>query len=63
MNSDDFKLIDYTENKFSYLLQSLYVFMYANPEPIKNIRVYQDSKSVKTFIIKGSKKAQKVIFN
>ena len=63
MNSDDFKLIDYTENKFSYLLQSLYVFMYANPEPIKNIRVYQDSKSVKTFIIKGSKKVQKVIFN
>lgn len=63
MNSDDFKLIDYTENKFSYLLQSLYVFMYANPEPIKNIRVYQDSKSVKTFIIKGSKKAQKLIFN
>ncbi|RLD26464.1 MAG: hypothetical protein DRI75_11675 [Bacteroidetes bacterium] len=61
--TEQFKAIEFKQQQYSYLLSPIYSFLFANPEPIKAIKVFEDTKKDKTYIIVGSKIAQKTIFN
>lgn len=60
---EKFKKIDYLEEKYSFLLQPMYVFLFANPESSKNVSVYRSIASNNEYIIEGSKKSQKITFH
>lgn len=65
---DDFKLdatfdeIDLNDDKVDYIKNFVYSFLFANPEPLKAIKVYK-KKTSKTFMIVGSQKSQRITFN
>lgn len=50
------------DTKVDYIKNFVYSFLFANPEPLKAIKVYK-KKTSKTFVIAGSQKAQRVTFN
>ncbi|WP_323788844.1 GNAT family N-acetyltransferase [Psychroserpens sp.] len=54
--------VDYTDKSNDFLLQYVYTFGFANPEPIDQIKVFKDSRNTKEFVISGSKKAQRITF-
>lgn len=54
-----FELIDYSINDNRFLRKFIYTFLFANPEPETNIQVYRNGRSDQ-YVIKGSKKAQKI---
>ncbi|OUS02955.1 hypothetical protein A9Q86_02590 [Flavobacteriales bacterium 33_180_T64] len=58
---EDYSLIDHTDNKYEFLPQFVYSFMFANPEPVSNIKIYKHHK-LETYLITGTKKAQQIIF-
>ena len=60
--SEDYELIDYKSESFRFLTQFVYTFMFANPEPINNIKVYK-RLNTSEYIISGSKKAQRITFS
>lgn len=59
----DFVNINYNDESNSFLLQNVYTFAFANPEPIENIKVFQSSSDKKVFVISGTKKAQQITFS
>ncbi|MCB0447685.1 MAG: GNAT family N-acetyltransferase [Gelidibacter sp.] len=65
---DNFKVdttfdeIDLDDDKVDYIKNFVYSFLFANPEPLKAIKVYK-KKTSKTFMIVGSQKAQRITFN
>jgi hypothetical protein len=61
--TEAYKVVDFKLKENSHLLASIYSFLFENPESIDNIKVYEDTKALKTFIIVGSKITQKTVFN
>ncbi len=59
-NNTGFKALDYNLEVYSHLLQFVYTFAFANPEPIANIKLFQAITNDKVFVISGSKKAQQI---
>ena len=59
--SEAYTQIDFTSEAYDFLQQFVYTFMFANPEHISNVKVFQ-YKNKNEFVIKNSKKAQKVSF-
>lgn len=59
---ENYVKIDYKKPKFNYILQSVYSFMFAHPEPIENIYVYHSNSNPKIFVVVGSNNSQKVSF-
>ncbi|MEH6538367.1 MAG: GNAT family N-acetyltransferase [Psychroserpens sp.] len=60
--SEDFERIDFKSQAHKFLLQFVYTFLFANPEYEEQIEVYkQNNKNV--YVIKGSKKSQKISFS
>lgn len=51
--------IDHNEPQYDFLLQYVYTFLFANPEPEINIKVFKDQND-NSYIITGSKMAQRV---
>ncbi|WP_299274668.1 GNAT family N-acetyltransferase [uncultured Psychroserpens sp.] len=60
--SDNHELIDFKSESFRFLTQFVYTFLFANPEPLENVKVYKRIDALE-FVISGSKKAQKIIFS
>lgn len=58
----DYNEINYNKASYTYLLQYVYTFAFANPEPIEHIKVFHSAKIEKQYIISGSKKAQQITF-
>ncbi|WP_425076054.1 GNAT family N-acetyltransferase [Psychroserpens sp. S379A] len=61
-SSKDVIEVNYQEESDDFLLQYVYTFAFANPEPIEHIKVFKLVKNDKEIIISGSKKAQKITF-
>ncbi|WP_431137536.1 GNAT family N-acetyltransferase [Psychroserpens mesophilus] len=59
--SETFNQIDFKSEAYLFLLQFVYTFLFANPEPESNIKVYKHN-SKNEYVISGTKKAQKIIF-
>jgi len=55
--------VDYNNESNSFMLQYMYAFAFANPEPIGNIKVYKNLENNNKFVISGSKKAQRITFS
>ena len=54
--------IEHNDPQYRFLLQYVYTFLFANPEPESNIKVYQELNK-KSFVICGSEKAQRIMLN
>lgn len=61
-SSKDVIEVNYQEESDDFLLQYVYTFAFANPEPIEHIKVFKLVENDKEIIISGSKKAQKITF-
>ncbi|MFK7782900.1 GNAT family N-acetyltransferase [Psychroserpens sp.] len=61
-SSSDYVKISCEDDATSHLLQFMYTFAFANPEPIDNIKIYRAVTDEKQYVISGSKKAQKITF-
>nr|WP_279309204.1 GNAT family N-acetyltransferase [Psychroserpens sp. SPM9] len=59
---ENYTLIDFKSKTYTFLLQFIYTFLFANPEPVDQIKVYKHQEE-ESFVIQGSKKAQKIKFN
>lgn len=59
--SENYKIIDFTSETYKFLPQFVYTFMFANPEPVEEIKVFKQ-KDVDVFVIVGSKKGQRIMF-
>ncbi len=54
-------LIDYDDESYEFLKKFVFTFLFANPEPASNLKVYKiDNKD--SYVITGSKKSQKINF-
>ena len=62
IQSTDFSEIDYSSPEHKDLLQYVYTFVFANPEPIDNIKLYTANSNKKEVVISGSKNSQKITF-
>ena len=60
--SEDYKNVDYKSDNQSFLPQFVYTYLFANPESDENIKVFKH-KTKNEYVIKGSAKAQKIIFS
>ena len=54
--------IDFNSEEYSFLLQFVYTFLFANPEKEEHIKVFKH-KVNNEFVISGTKKAQKISFS
>lgn len=61
-SSTSYEKVNYNEEPNHFLLQYVYTFAFANPEPIENIKVFKSLTNTKVFVIAGSKKAQQITF-
>ncbi|WP_053992531.1 GNAT family N-acetyltransferase [Mangrovimonas sp. TPBH4] len=67
-NIDDFQLdqtfttVDLDDYKSDYYRKYVYSFLFANPEPIENIKVYKKING-DTLVINGAEKSQRIILN
>nr|WP_321234810.1 GNAT family N-acetyltransferase [uncultured Psychroserpens sp.] len=62
-DSQDYQLVELSNNDYKFLLVFVYSFAFANPEPINAIKVYKQNNAKETYLISGSKKTQQVVFN
>ncbi|WP_298896287.1 GNAT family N-acetyltransferase [uncultured Psychroserpens sp.] len=60
--SEDYESLDFELEMYRFLRQFVYTFMFANPESIKNIKIFKN-KVKNEFVISGSKRSQKIIFD
>lgn len=60
--TEDFEPINMKDEANSFLLQFVYTFLFANPEPSEQIKVFKVNAE-NAYVIMGSKKSQKITFN
>lgn len=61
-SSNNYQVLNYELEEYSFLLQFVYTFAFANPEPIEHIKVYRSILNSHEFIISGSKNSQRISF-
>lgn len=54
--------INHDDNDYQFLLQYIYTFLFANPEPESGIKVYKESKP-NTYVIAGTNSAQRISYS
>ena len=57
-----YQIVNYGSTEYEFLKKFVFTFLFANPEKESNINVSKHPDS-DTFVIKGSKKVQKIIFS
>ena len=61
--TSDYEELNYAAKSNKILLQYVYTFAFANPEPIKNIKVFRSVQNKNQIVISGSKKTQKIQYS
>ncbi|MCK7591039.1 GNAT family N-acetyltransferase [Subsaxibacter sp. CAU 1640] len=61
--SSNYERISLQDNKYQHLKVIVYSFLFLNSESFGDISIYKRKSSKKEYVIKGTEKAQSVIFN
>ncbi|WP_299436904.1 GNAT family N-acetyltransferase [uncultured Aquimarina sp.] len=59
----DLKIVDYNTKEYSPLRRIVFDFLYTSIDNVNNVRVLEVSEKEKSYLIVGSAKMQKVVFN
>ena len=62
-DESQYSTLNYNSESHNFLAQLINTFLFANPEPADNIKVFQSILNKKEFVISGSMKSQKITFS